>query len=134
MTTTSDLARALDEERKRQGLTFTDIINRAGVSRAAVYRLFNGGDVQLTTLLAVTNMLGLDLVAMRTMLAQLMPDATRARTDNPINEPLQIQRSLNKARITAEDLQRQRPALRGPMSAVAARAAQLQSNLKTRKS
>lgn len=134
MTTTSDLARALDEERKRQGLTLTDIINRAGVSRAAVYRLFNGGDVQLTTLLAVTDMLGLELVTMRTMLAQLMPDAPSARTNNPTDAPFELQRRPALARSDEEFLRRQKASLRGPLSAVAARAAQLQSNLKTRRS
>ena len=78
MTSTADLARVLESERKRQKLTVTEIIDRAGVSRAAVYRLFNGGDVQLTTLLAVTNVLGLDLVPMRATLAQLVPDAIEA--------------------------------------------------------
>lgn len=135
MTATSDLARALEEERKRQGLTVTEIINRASVSRAAVYRLFNGGDVQLTTLLAVTNVLGLDLVPMRAMLAQLVPDAIMAGANHPtLTPPFEPPRRHVLTRGTVDSIQNRNTPRHGPLSAVAARAALLQSKLKTRKS
>lgn len=116
MTTSFELAAILDNERKRQALTISDVIKRTGVSRAAVYRLFKGGDVQLTTLLAVTNLLGLDLLAMRTDVARLMPDAA--------SEVSAVTR-----RALAQEKNRQREAAPGPLSAVAARAARLQGRL-----
>ena len=135
MTTTSDLARVLEEERERQGLTVTDIINRAGVSRAAVYRLFNGGDIQLTTLLAITNVLGLDLVPMRAMLAQLVPDAIMVGANHSTRTPpFEPPRRQVLARGTVDSIQNRNTPRHGPLSAVAARAALLQSKLKTRKS
>ncbi len=116
MTTSFELAAILDNERKRQALTVSDVIRRTGVSRAAVYRLFKGGDVQLTTLLAVTHLLGLDLLAMRTDVAKLMPDAASGVSD--------VTR-----RALAQDKSRQRDAAPGPLSAVAAREARLQGRL-----
>ena len=113
MTTTTHIATALETERKRQGLTLTDIINQAGVSRAAVYRLFKGGDVQLTTLLAVTNLLGLDLVAVPSAINALLPD--RAASYKAAGS----QRAIP-----------QTEAANGPMSAVAARAARIDGRLR----
>lgn len=114
MTTTATIAAALDTERKRQGLTLTDIINQAGVSRAAVYRLFRGGDVQLTTLLAVTSLLGLDLVAVPGRINALLPDAA-----TPQNADSGAWRAIP-----------QTEAVNGPMSAVAARAARIDGRLR----
>ncbi|MES2398809.1 MAG: helix-turn-helix domain-containing protein [Pseudomonadota bacterium] len=118
MTTSFELAAILENERKRQALTVTDIIKRTGVSRAAVYRLLKGGDVQLTTLLAVTDLLGLDLIAMRTDVARLMPDAAS-------------EVSAATRRTLAQEKNRQREAVPGPLSAVDARAARLQGKLKS---
>ena len=116
MTTTSDISHALELERKRQGLTVTEIINRAGVSRAAVYRLLKGEDVQLTTLLAVTNMLGLDLIALRANVVRLVPETLSGSSIGPANPVIQTS-------IGRQD------APTGPLSAVAARAARLQGRL-----
>ncbi|MDB5964308.1 MAG: hypothetical protein JWQ72_808 [Polaromonas sp.] len=122
MTTTADIARSLDLERQRQGLTATDLIERAGVSRAALYRLIKGGDVQLTTLLAITNALGLDLVAMRGNLARLMPEVG-TQAPATASEPAPPPRMSAAARSPAV------PST-GPLSAVAARAARLEHRLK----
>ncbi|MES2510998.1 MAG: helix-turn-helix transcriptional regulator [Pseudomonadota bacterium] len=116
MTTSLELAAILDNERKRQALTISEVIKRTGVSRAAIYRLFKGGDVQLTTLLAVTDLLGLDLLAMRTDVARLMPDTADGV-------------SAATRKTLAQEKSRQREAAPGPLSAVAARAARLQGKL-----
>ncbi len=119
MTTSFELAAILDNERKRQALTISEVIKRTGVSRAAIYRLFKGGDVQLTTLLAVTDLLGLDLLAMRTDVARLMPDTADGV-------------SAATRKTLAQEKNRQREAAApGPLSAVAARAARLQGKLQT---
>ncbi|MES2413584.1 MAG: helix-turn-helix transcriptional regulator [Pseudomonadota bacterium] len=114
MTTTTQIAKTLENERKRQGLTATEVINRAGVSRAAVYRLFKGGDVQLTTLLAVAGTLGLDLVAMRGDVAGTMVGAGIAAT---VREPTAALAGKPETHV-------------GPMSAIEARAARLDERLK----
>ncbi len=116
MTTSQDLAAILDNERKRQGLTLSEVIQRTGVSRAAIYRLFKGNDVQLTTLLAVTGLLGLDLLPMRTDLARLMPEPAEGV-------------SVAARKVLVQEKNRRREATPGPLSAVAARAARLQGRL-----
>ena len=113
MTTTAHIALALDAERKRQGLTLTDVINQAGISRAAVYRLFKGGDVQLTTLLAITNLLGLDMVAVPSRITALLSGTGTA--------------TLGAVQQTESGNTQNRPS--GPMSAVAARAARIDGRL-----
>ena len=134
MTTTADLARVLQAERKRQNLTVSDIIDRAAVSRAAVYRLFNGGDVQLTTLLAVTSVLGLDLVPMRARLAQLVPDAiVAAPAQRGFRSASMPPASQAPARNIDVATQGAKAPWQGPLSSASARAAALQSRLKPRK-
>ncbi len=135
MTTTSDLAQALKLECRRQALTPTQVIKRAGISRAAVYRLFNGEDVQLTTLLAVTNLLGLDVIAVRGTVAKLVPEMTtqgglqpNLGRPNTRAEPV-IGRNSRSGRFIDLSDRRQSPRSDGPPSAVSARAAQLQHRL-----
>ncbi|MEO6016493.1 MAG: helix-turn-helix transcriptional regulator, partial [Polaromonas sp.] len=111
----------LDTERKRRGLTLTDVINQANVSRAAVYRLFKGGDVQLTTLLAVTNLLGLDMVAMPSRITALLPDAGTS-PDGGVGAFRTIQQT-EAVKDAAKN------ATNGPLSAVAARAARIEGRL-----
>lgn len=122
MTTSFELAAILDNERKRQALTISEVIKRTGVSRAAIYRLFKGGDVQLTTLLAVTDLLGLDLLAMRTDVARLMPDTA---------DGLSGMSAATRKTLAQEKSRQREAAAPGPLSAVAARAARLQGRLQT---
>ena len=77
--------------------------------------------MQLTTLLAVTDLLGLDLLPMRTDVARLMPDTADGLSGI----------SAATRRTLAQDKNRQREAVPGPLSAVAARAARLQGKLQT---
>ena len=57
----SALSSQLEERRKALGMTFLELTRECGVSRQAVYRLFHGQDVQLTTLLSVCKVLKLEL-------------------------------------------------------------------------
>lgn len=135
MTTTSDLAKALRLECNRQALTLTDVIKKSSVSRAAVYRLFNGEDVQLTTLLAVTNLLGLDVIAVRSAVAKLVPEITThgglqptpGRPNTPTG-PV-IGRDGSSGRFIDLSDRQQAPRSDGPPSAVSVRAAQLRHRL-----
>lgn len=61
ITRLSALSSQLEDRRKALGLTFLELTRECGVSRQAVYRLFHGQDVQLTTLLAVCKVLKLEL-------------------------------------------------------------------------
>lgn len=62
MTTLQHLSEKLTERRKQSGLSMTDVAQRSGVARAALYRFNNGGDVNLSTFLATADALGLDVV------------------------------------------------------------------------
>ena len=64
MSTVCALAQQLETTRLARGLTRQQLTEKAGVSRQAVYRLFKGNDVQLSTLLAVMDVLELDLLTM----------------------------------------------------------------------
>lgn len=74
MTTTLDLAQKLEAARLASGLTRQQLTEQAGVSRQAVYRLFKGHDVQLSTLLAVMDVLQLDLLTLPRALKRSLPD------------------------------------------------------------
>ncbi|RZI63375.1 MAG: XRE family transcriptional regulator, partial [Variovorax sp.] len=62
MSTPLDIADRLEAARQASGLTRQALTEKAGVSRQAVYRLLKGQDVQVSTLLAVMDVLQLDLV------------------------------------------------------------------------
>jgi transcriptional regulator with XRE-family HTH domain len=74
MSTSLELAHQLEAARLASGLTRQELTSRAGVSRQAVYRLFKGSDVQLSTLLAVMEVLQLDLVTLPRSLKRGMPE------------------------------------------------------------
>jgi transcriptional regulator with XRE-family HTH domain len=74
MSTSKDLAQHLEAARLSSGLTRQELTEQAGVSRQAVYRLFKGHDVQLSTLLAVMEVLGLDLVTVPRALKRGLPE------------------------------------------------------------
>ncbi len=74
-----DLVRALDEAREEQGMTKAELARRAGVAPEAVRRMFSASGVNptATTLVALADALGLEVVARRRTLA------LRSRTDSP---------------------------------------------------
>ncbi len=74
MSTSLDLAQRLEAARQAQGLTRKALTEQAGVSRQAVYRLFKGDDVQVSTLLAVMDVLGLDLATVPRTLQRGLPE------------------------------------------------------------
>ena len=74
MTTPLELAQRLEAARTASGLTLQALTEQAGVSRQAVYRLFKGNDVQVSTLLAVADVLQLDLVTLPRALRRGLPE------------------------------------------------------------
>lgn len=74
MSTSLDLAQRLEAARLASGLTRQQLTEQAGVSRQAVYRLFKGNDVQVSTLLAVMDVLQLDLATVPRALKRALPE------------------------------------------------------------
>lgn len=63
MTTLAQLGEQLATERKRRKLFKTDLSRRSGVNRNTLHNMEAGtGNVELNTLIAVCNELGLDIV------------------------------------------------------------------------
>lgn len=86
MSTSLELAQRLEAARLASGLTRQQLTEQAGVSRQAVYRLFKGNDVQVSTLLAVMEVLQLDLATVPRALQRALPeldlrDATPGRAN-----------------------------------------------------
>ena len=74
MSTSLNLAQHLESARLTSGLTRQQLTEQAGVSRQAVYRLLKGHDVQVSTLLAVMEVLQLDLLTLPRALKRTLPD------------------------------------------------------------
>ncbi|MEZ2293505.1 helix-turn-helix domain-containing protein [Variovorax sp. RCC_210] len=74
MSTSLELAQRLEAARLASGLTRRQLTEQAGVSRQAVYRLFKGNDVQVSTLLAVMEVLQLDLATVPRALKRALPE------------------------------------------------------------
>ncbi|MGJ7615345.1 MULTISPECIES: helix-turn-helix domain-containing protein [unclassified Variovorax] len=74
MSTSLDLAQRLEAARLASGLTRQQLTEQASVSRQAVYRLFKGNDVQVSTLLAVMEVLQLDLATVPRALKRGLPE------------------------------------------------------------
>lgn len=74
MSTSQELAHRLEAALAASGLTRQVLTERAGVSRQAVYRLLKGNDVQVSTLLAVMDVLQLDLATVPRGLKRGLPD------------------------------------------------------------
>lgn len=74
MSTSLELAQRLEAARLASGLTRQQLTEQAGVSRQAVYRLFKGNDVQVSTLLAVMEVLQLDLATVPRALKRGLPE------------------------------------------------------------
>ena len=83
MTTPLELVEHLNAARLASGLTRQQLTEKAGVSRQALYRLLKGNDVQLSTLLAVIDVLQLDLLTMPRALKRTLPDVGAAATGAP---------------------------------------------------
>lgn len=92
MSTSLELAQHLETARLASGLTRQELTSRAGVSRQAVYRLFKGNDVQLSTLLAVMEVLQLDLVTLPRTLKRSMPEF--GATSSAPHAPSAVQQRL----------------------------------------
>lgn len=92
MSTSLQLAQRLETARLASGLTRQQLTEQAGVSRQAVYRLFKGNDVQLSTLLAVMEVLQLDLVTLPRTLQRGMPEFGGA--SSAPHAPSAVQRRL----------------------------------------
>jgi transcriptional regulator with XRE-family HTH domain len=78
MSTSLELARRLEAARLARGLTRQQLTEQAGVSRQAVYRLFKGNDVQVSTLLAVMEVLQLDLATVPRSLKRALPELSHS--------------------------------------------------------
>lgn len=74
MSTSLDLAQQLEAALLASGLTRQQLTEQAGVSRQAVYRLLKGHDVQVSTLLAVMDVLQLDVLTLPRALKRGLPD------------------------------------------------------------
>ncbi len=83
MTTPLDLVQHLEAARLARGLTRQQLTEKAGVSRQAVYRLLKGNDVQVSTLLAVIEVLKLDLLTVPRALKRTLPDVGMPTTEAP---------------------------------------------------
>ena len=112
MTTIQQVSDALGEARARADVSVTDLSKRAGVARAALYRFVNGEDIRLSTLLATTDALGLDIVLVPKSVSASLQSAGSGHAPSPPPG-----RSVNDS---------------GPRSAVSARLAKLKSNMKNR--
>ncbi|MEO8152101.1 MAG: helix-turn-helix domain-containing protein [Rhizobacter sp.] len=82
MSTSLELAQHLEAARLASGLTRQELTEKAGVSRQAVYRLLKGNDVQVSTLLAVMEVLQLDLVTLPRALKRGLPEL--GLSDRPV--------------------------------------------------
>lgn len=74
MTTPLQLAQMISKALREQSMTVSVLIERSGVSRSAVHRLLKGEEVHISTVLAVTNALGLSLVVIPTAIVAYLPD------------------------------------------------------------
>lgn len=74
MTTPLQLAQMIGKALQEQSTPVSVLIERSGVSRSAVHRLLRGGDVHISTVLAVTNALGLSLVVIPAAIVDYLPD------------------------------------------------------------
>lgn len=75
-TSLTTLSASLEQRRKAMGLSFIDLTLKTGLSRQAIYRLFHGQDVQLTTLMAVCKVLKLEVMALPLGLGSLVAGAS----------------------------------------------------------
>ena len=94
MSTPLDIADRLEAARQASGLTRQALTEKAGVSRQAVYRLLKGQDVQVSTLLAVMDVLQLDLVTVPRARERGLPELRTAAEGNPSHALSAVQQRL----------------------------------------
>ena len=94
MSTLLELAERVEAARRSSGLTRQALTEKAGVSRQAVYRLLKGQDVQVSTLLAVMDVLQLDLVTVPRALERALPELRTAAEGNPSHALSAVQQRL----------------------------------------
>ena len=94
MSTSLELARRLEAVRLASGLTRQQLTEQAGVSRQAVYRLLKGNDVQVSTLLAVMDVLQMDLVTVPRALERGLPELRTATDGGPTHALSAVQQRL----------------------------------------
>ena len=109
MTTINQLCSELNAQRGQADLSVTDLAEGSGVARAAVYRFMSGGDIRMSTFLAMADTLGLDMV--------LVPKAVSAS--------LQANAASSSTVVANLEVQPQS----GPTSAVDARLKQIRAKL-----
>ncbi len=110
MITIQQLSDALSAKREQSSLSVTELAERSGVARAALYRFAQGGDIRLSTFLAVADTLGVDIV--------LAPKTVSTS----------LQASVAAHPVPAAPVATPPPA--GPRSAVEARLARVQAGLR----
>ncbi|MGJ7489597.1 helix-turn-helix domain-containing protein [Variovorax sp. ZT4R33] len=94
MSTLLELAERVEAARRSSGLTRQALTEKAGVSRQAVYRLLKGNDVQVSTLLAVMEVLQLDLVTVPRALERALPELRTATDGEPTHALSAVQQRL----------------------------------------
>ena len=94
MSTSLELAQRLDTARRSSGLTRQQLTEKAGVSRQTLYRLLKGNDVQVSTLLAVMDVLQLDLVTVPRALQRGLPELRLPADGNPTHALSAVQQRL----------------------------------------
>ncbi len=94
MTTLLQLAERVEAARQASGLTRQALTEKAGVSRQAVYRLLKGNDVQVSTLLAVMDVLQLDLVTVPRALERALPELRAPADGGGTHTPSAVQQRL----------------------------------------
>lgn len=111
MTTIKQLSDSLAAKREQATLSVTELAERSGIARAALYRFAQGGDIRLSTFLAMADSLGVDIIL----------------------APKTVSTSL-QASVAAHPPSKTRfamPAATGPRSAVEARLTRIQARIRT---
>ena len=89
MTTLHQLSKALEAARVQRGLSTSDLSGKAGVSRAGLYRFAAGGDIRLSTFLALADSLALDVV--------LAPQAVSSSLQSTLNTEHRVMEAASTA-------------------------------------
>jgi predicted transcriptional regulator len=101
MTTIKQLSESLGAHRAQADLSVNDLATQSGVARAALYRFAKGGDVRLSTFLAMADTLGLDMV--------LAPKAVSVSLRPPVSaQPSTGPRSAVEARLAKVQVRMQK--------------------------
>ena len=100
MNTIHQLADAISTERRKRELSPAMLARESGVSRAGLYRFASGGDIRLSTFLALCDQLGMDLVLAPKVVAGSVQEAVNVRLGPlTVSEPLAGPQSAVAARL-----------------------------------